>query len=185
MKITLRDCVACADSMGIIPELVQTVANVESQSDPSAFLFEPHVFSRITNRKYDLSHPDLSYLKWDRTKYPKRREDRIIQFNRALTLEPLRAYEAASWGLFQIMGFNYKICGFGSALGMAQYFQTSVVDNVDAFGKMIRHMGLIDTLRNKEWTKFARVYNGPGYALNNYHLKMASEYDRIINSKVA
>lgn len=185
MQITRTECEACADSLGISPELVQTVARVESQGDLSAFLFEPHVFSRLTNHKYDATHPDVSYPNWDRTKYPSRKENRLIQLGKAIRLEPLKAYEAASWGIFQIMGFNYKDAGYTSALSMSQDLQSSVVANINAFGNMLRKMGLIDTLRNKEWEKFARVYNGPGFKLNNYHIKMQNEYERIINSQVS
>lgn len=183
MEITLGDCQACANLLGIAPELVQTVARVESQGDLKGFLFEPHVFSRLTNGKYDQTRPDISYPKWDRSRYPKRREDRLIQFGRAVATEPIKAYESASWGLFQIMGFNYKIAGFTSAIGMSEVLQSSVEANVIAFGKVIRAMDLVDTLRAKEWKKFARVYNGPGYALNHYDIKLQNEYDRIINSQ--
>ena len=183
MEITLGNCQACADSMGIAPELVQTVAKVESQGDLSSFLFEPHVFSRLTNHKYDATHPDISYPKWDRKRYPKRKEDRLTQFGKAVYLEPNKAYESASWGLFQIMGFNYKIAGYTSAISMSTELQNSVEANINAFGSVVRTMGLIDTLRNKEWEKFARVYNGPGFRENNYHLKMEAEYNGIINSQ--
>jgi len=185
MEITLGHCQACADSLGIAPELVQTVARVESQGDPKGFLFEPHVFSKLTNHIYDQTRPDLSYPKWDKTKYPKHKEDRLVQFGKAVYLEPLRAYESASWGLFQIMGYHFKVCGYSSALAMSAILQSSVEANVTAFGKILQSMYLIDTLRAKEWEKFAKIYNGPEYKLNNYHIKMQNEYDRIINTKVA
>lgn len=176
MIVNLGDCKLCADELGLDPRIIQAVASVESNGDVNAFLFEPHVFSRITNRRYDISHPDISYPVWDRTKYPKSKVLRQRQFESAIHLEPLKAYEAASWGIFQIMGFNYKTLKYGSALAMATDLKSSIEANVIAFGRMIRHMGLIDTLRNHEWDKFARVYNGPGYKLNNYHLKIANAF---------
>jgi len=185
MKITLEDSQSAADSLGLPVELILTVARVESNGDASGFLFEPHVFSRLTNHKYDATHPDLSYPKWDRTKYPSRKENRLIQFGKAIHLEPLRAYESASWGLFQIMGFHYKVCGYSSAISMSQDLQSSVEANIAAFGKIIQNMNLVDTLKAKEWEKFARIYNGPEFKVNNYHIKMQNEYDRIINSQVA
>lgn len=183
MEITLGHCQACADTLGIRPELVQTVASVESQGDASAFLFEPHVFSRLTNHKYDETRPDLSWPKWDKSRYLKHKEDRLIQFGKAVFLEPLKAYESASWGLFQIMGFHYKVCGYGSALAMSQELQSNVEANVAAFGFIIRDMHLVDTLKAMEWEKFAKIYNGPGYKLNNYHIKMQNAYDRITDSQ--
>jgi hypothetical protein len=182
MEIILGDCTACAELLGIAPELIQTVARVESQGDLKAFLYEPHVFSRLTNHRYDETRPDISYPKWDRTKYPRRREDRLIQFGKAVAVEPLKAYESASWGLFQIMGFNYKVAGYTSAISMSTELQSSVEANVSAFGKVIQHLNLLDTIKAKEWEKFARIYNGPGYKLNNYHIKMQNEYERITNT---
>ena len=182
IEINRESCVACADSLGIAPELIQAVARVESNGNISAFLFEPHIFSRLTNHKYDETRPDISYPKWDKTKYHKRKEDRLAQFGAAVFLEPLKAYESASWGIFQIMGFHYRLLGYSSALAMVDDLQKSVAANIDAFGKIVRDMGLIDTLRNKDWEKFAKRYNGPGYKLNNYHIKMQNEYERITNS---
>jgi len=180
VNITLGDCETCGVALGLDSALVLAVSRVESKGDLHAFLFEPHVFSKLTNHKYDLTRPDISYPKWDRNRYPKRKEDRAAQFGKAVFVEPLKAYEAASWGLFQIMGYHYKILGYGSALGMAEGLRNSVEENIRAFGAIVKDMNLVETLKAKEWEKFARVYNGPGYKLNNYHIKMQNEYENIV-----
>lgn len=185
VNITKEHSEPVAELLDIAPELILTVARVESANDILGFLFEPHVFSKLTNHQYDETVPDISYSKWDKTKYPKTKEARLRQFSRAVNVEPLKAYESASWGLFQIMGFHYKLLGYSSSIAMAQDLQESIEANINAFGKIIRDMNLVDTLRAKEWEKFARIYNGPGYKLNNYHIKLQNEYDRIINSQVA
>jgi hypothetical protein len=52
-------------------------------------------------------------------------------------------------------------------------------------GNQLRHManfiksaGLIDEIQNKDWAGFAKKYNGPAYAQNQYDVKLASAYER-------
>ena len=37
---------------------------------------------------------------------------------------------------------------------------------------------LLRAIQNKEWASFAKVYNEPDYATNNYHVKMKNSYNR-------
>lgn len=177
--IRLADCVPCANDLGLDPVIIQAVARVESNNDINGFLFEPHVFSRLTEHEFDKSHPHISYPKWDRTKYPRTATERYRQFDTACKLNEEITYQSTSWGLFQIMGFHYKNCFYDTAKEMATDLKSGVKPNVDAFCEIVRKMGLIDNLRNKEWEKFARVYNGPSYRLNSYDVKMAQMYTKL------
>jgi hypothetical protein len=47
--------------------------------------------------------------------------------------------------------------------------------------RFIKAAGLQDELQNKNWAGFAKGYNGPGYAQNNYDGKLASAYDKYAN----
>jgi hypothetical protein len=42
----------------------------------------------------------------------------------------------------------------------------------------IKSAGLIDEIQNKDWAGFAKKYNGPAYAQNQYDVKLASAYER-------
>lgn len=179
--IRLVDCIECSNNLALEPEIIQAVANVESGKDINAFLFEPHVFSRLTYHKYDLSHPDVSYPAWDRTRYPKNVLARQDQFDKAEQLAGDLAYRSASWGLFQIMGYHYNVLGYKSAKLMATDLRSTVLPNINAFGEFIRMNGLIDNLRNQDWERFARGYNGQGYRLNKYDTRIAEEYKKLKN----
>ncbi len=179
--IKLADCIEVAKELNVEPEAILAVARVETTGDINAFLFEPHVFSRLTNHKYDKSHPKLSYPTWDRDKYPKSAMERQRQFDLACDLEPLKAYKAASWGLFQIMGYHYKELLYTSALSMSTDLKSGIEANVKAFGRMIKYMKLIEVLQDKNWEKFARTYNGSGFRLNHYDTKIAAEYNSIVS----
>ena len=54
-------------------------------------LFEPHIFSRRTNRMYDASHPTISYPTWDASKYPRTQDERWDQLQAAYALDPQNA----------------------------------------------------------------------------------------------
>jgi hypothetical protein len=176
LTISYADCKSVADRLGVDPLAVLAVARVESGSDINAFLFEPHVFSRLTNHVYDQMYPEISYPEWNRAKYPKNSIARQQQFEAAVKISPEKAYQSASWGLFQIMGFHYKGLEYVSAIGMATDLKSGVEPNIRAFAKVIEGMGLVDELRDQDWAKFARVYNGPGYKLNNYDVKISAMF---------
>ncbi|UPT64970.1 MAG: N-acetylmuramidase family protein [Hyphomonadaceae bacterium JAD_PAG50586_4] len=105
--------------LGCEVEAIQAVVQVESGSAGAfaangkpVILYEPHIFSRRTNRQYDASHPTISYRSWDATKYPRTQDGRWAQLREAYALNPQEAIASASYGLFQIMGFNHAACGF-------------------------------------------------------------------------
>lgn len=89
------------------------------------------------------------------------------------------ALESASYGRYQIMGFHWKALGYGSAIEFYEKMCISEGHQLDAFVEFIRADGrLHGALKNKDWTAFARVYNGPAYAKNKYDEKMAEAYER-------
>lgn len=84
---------------------------------------------------------------------------------------------SCSWGKFQIMGFNYAVCGFTSVGAFVDAMKESE-ENTDAFVEFIISEHLADELRRHDWKGFARTYNGAGYAENKYDTKMAAAYRR-------
>ena len=82
------------------------------------------------------------------------------------------------WGMFQIGGFNYKLCGCKSVTEFVERMSYSELEQLELFARFIENTGLVKYLRNKDWAKFARAYNGPSYARRGYHTKMANAYKR-------
>ena len=82
------------------------------------------------------------------------------------------------WGMFQIGGFNYKKCGCQSVPEFVERMSYSELEQLELFANFIRNTGILIHLKNKDWAKFARAYNGPSYARRGYHTKMASAYKR-------
>lgn len=161
---------------------IKAVAKVESPKGPfnpdgsPTTLFEGHHFSRLTNHQYDLSHPDISYPRWNRQWYGRTWRAEQDRLRRAMRLSFKAALMSASWGMFQVMGFNYGVAGFLNVYDFAEAMRESAGRQLEAFVSYIEHTGLSDELRDHRWADFARLYNGPGYALNKYDVKIAAAY---------
>lgn len=83
---------------------------------------------------------------------------------------------ATYWGMFQIGGMNYKLCGCKSVEEMVEKMSESEHSQLELFATFIKNAGMIESLQKKDWKTFARKYNGPSYAKRGYHTRMAKEY---------
>jgi hypothetical protein len=108
---------ASAARLGIKPAYIMAFAEVEAngagfERGVPKILFEPHRFSKLTRHAYDASNPKVSYATWNPRGYPKRIDDRYTQLLEAVSLDPWAGFCAASYGKFQILGENFKACGY-------------------------------------------------------------------------
>jgi hypothetical protein len=175
-----------AQSLGVDEACLLAVAEVESSgsgflpppSELPKVLFEGHVFHRLTNGRFDADHPGLSYPRWDRTKYSGSVAGEWKRLDAAAALDRNAAFQSASWGTFQLMGFNYPLCGFDDVEVFVAAHKAGAEEQLAAFAHFISRPGFIDALRAKNWRSFAKAYNGPGYAKNRYDSKLADAYAR-------
>jgi hypothetical protein len=108
-----------AKSLAVDAAALRAVATVEAAGsgflpgEPTRpkILFEGHAFHRLTGGRFAAQRPDLSYPKWDRSKYSGSLKGEWARLDAACNLDRAAALQAASWGMFQIMGFNYTYCG--------------------------------------------------------------------------
>ncbi|HRF84492.1 MAG TPA: N-acetylmuramidase family protein, partial [Pseudoxanthomonas sp.] len=144
---------------------LQAVAEVESSGSgflPAPdrrpkILFEGHVFHRLTAGRYSATHPGISYPQWDRRRYSGSLAGEWKRLDKAAALDPVAAMQSASWGAFQIMGFNYALCGFNDVGRFVQAQAAAADGQLEAFAALLSRPGspLIVPLRRKEWAKFA------------------------------
>ena len=85
------------------------------------------------------------------------------------------------WGMFQIGGFNYKLCGCSNVNEFVRRMAFSELEQLQLFAAFISNTGMVKYLQNKDWSGFARRYNGPSYAKRGYHTKMAKAYAKYSN----
>lgn len=143
-------------------------------------LFEAHIFDRETKGRFRASHPNLSSAKWNRALYVGGQGE-YERLHRAMQLDRTAALRSASWGRYQIMGFNHALAGFPTVEAFVEAMKRSERDHLLAFVAFIKASGLTEALRQiTAWhasaVPFARGYNGPGYAANEYHIKIARAF---------
>ena len=139
-------------------------------------LFEAQVFSRLTQHRWDATHPTVSSPVWNRALYGAAGVHQYDRLAEAAALDRDAALQSASWGMFQVLGMNFAQCGFASAADFVAAMCEGEGDQLAAFCVFCEKGGLDRFLRAHDWTRFALAYNGPGEAANDYDAKLASAY---------
>ena len=186
--LSQQDFIRAASKLSVSVAHVHTVTDVEalqsgfiSNGKPKT-LFERHQFYRLLSEtkgkafanQVAQANPDIcnklsgGYLKgvseWNR-------------LQKAVRIDETCALKAASWGLFQIMGFNHAACGYRTVQDYVTAMCESEGKQLDAFvNYMLKNPTVLSYLRNCQWVQFARAYNGPTYYINKYDLKLAGAY---------
>jgi hypothetical protein len=177
--LTDQDFENAANDLGCDVAAVKAVSAVESRGSGflpdgrPVVLFERHLFSRISKRKYDKSNPDISNPKPGGYEGGKDEWDRLAK---AMILDREAALMSASWGKFQILGQNYLVCGFRSVEEFVAAMSEDEANQLSAFVNFVRGNGLDDELQRHDWAGFARGYNGASYRKNAYDKKLAAAY---------
>jgi hypothetical protein len=180
-KLCAEDIKKAADALGVVPAKIWAVWDVEASAAPfiegrPTILFEPHRFSRATGHKYDSSHPEISSRAWNRKLYPKSQSGRWEQMLKAMSLNIDAGLGSASYGGFQILGENHKVCGFSSPWDFVYAQSRNEAGQLLAFVAFVEANGLKSALQQGNWAKFARGYNGSAYAENQYDIKLAAAF---------
>lgn len=90
------------------------------------------------------------------------------------------AYNSASYGRYQIMGFHHANLGYDSAFDMLSYMEESENNQLDVLVEFIRMQpNLHEVMRDKNFVEMARIYNGPNYYINNYDKKLEEAYKEL------
>jgi len=174
------DYIAAAALLKCEIAAIKAVAEVESRGagflpdGRPKILFERHKFHAFTGGRYDATHPDISNKspggygaggthQWDR-------------FNEAAALDQTAAIKSCSWGKFQVMGFNFNVCGFANVEDFHAAMLKTEGEHLKAFSNFISGNNLAGALRNRQWAALAEGYNGKDYKINQYDTKLAAAY---------
>jgi hypothetical protein len=188
MPLTTEAFQAAAKRLKCDVAAVRAVAEVESSGGgfladgKVKILFEGHKFSAYTGHQYDTSNPAISYPKWDRTKYATgptqeaRSQGEWGRLNAAIALNKRAAWMSASWGMFQVMGFNFAQCDFVTIEDFVAAMKSGEDAQLAGFCGYLLKTGLDDELREHRWPEFARRYNGADYSVNKYDVKLAKAW---------
>lgn len=122
--------------------------------------YEPAVFSRATgiarskdnNWAWDENVVDVQSKEWE-------------AFNEAFTkVDKVKAMESTSWGLPQIMGFNYKQAGYNSVGEMLDDYKRGELQQVVSLIKFIQGSSkLYKAVMEGDYEEIANRYNGASH----------------------
>lgn len=164
-------------------EVIKAIAKVESNGNgfnsdgTPKTLFEGHWFHKLTGGKYSgvWKYRSISYPRWTRIWYGKQKAEKK-RLSLACSLDREAGLKSASWGAFQIMGFNYSLCGFTSVQDFVNAMYANEDAQLIAFVNYIKNRKLGKYLREKNFDNFAYYYNGKSYKENRYAKKMRIAY---------
>lgn len=185
--ITESQFAKSAKLIGVEPAVIKAVAEVESNGEgflsdgKPKILFEPHIFWKqlrqkgIKPEKHAAQNADILYPIWQAGKYGpiSKQHDRL---NRAIKIDKEAALRSASWGKFQIMGFNCSKCNCDGVESFVKRMSVSEDEHLNIFICYIKNAFLDDELIAHDWKGFARAYNGEFYWKNNYDKKLQAAY---------
>ena len=180
--LTEIDYKQAASILGVEPACVKAVTKVESRgsgflpSGEPVILFERHWMYKLLKAK--LGHePALSDVVDPKAGGYLGGQKEHERLAKAVLIDRECALQSASWGLFQIMGFHWKALGFKDVQAFINQQYRSEAGQLDTFVRFIQlNPGMLNALKTKDWAKFAKLYNGPNYAINKYDVKLATAY---------
>ena len=165
--------------LGIAPPALWAILTVETDGcgylvdRRPLILFERHIFHQQTRGAFDQAHPSISSRVPGGYVGGGGEYDRLAE---AAALDPHHALLSTSWGIGQVMGFDAQMGGFTSIEDMV----ADVVDSEDAqlkaIANFLRARRLHTTLASHDWKAFARGYNGPDFAKNQYDTRLAQAF---------
>lgn len=182
--------------------------NAKIKATAPKIVFERHYFHKLTQGKHDQTHPDISWpVGYQRRKdhpigsaHAKLHDNRVDQDDlydnqqdylrliNAYRLDKVAAIKSASWGKFQIMGANHKICDQPDIEDFVAKMCKSEAGQIELLAKFIRNKKdrknkkdpwqtlLWKAVKQKDWPNIARYYNGPKYKEGKYDEKLESAY---------
>lgn len=168
MSFSEADYQDAADKLGAPVSRVKAFAKVEAagathwKDGRPPILFEAHWFAKLTDHRFNDSHPHISSPSWNRALYKggPAEYDRLAE---ARALDESAALQSASWGAFQIMGFHFRRLGYPNPLAFTMDMQTAS-GQMAAFVRFIEaDPRLLKAFRAGDYGTLETIYNGGGF----------------------
>lgn len=172
-KITLEQIKELAITFQLDWKLLKAFIQVEgggSGFDPNTgkikIQFEPHYFLRHTKVKIN-NNVDVQSKEWE-------------AFNEAFKINPTAAMMSTSIGIMQVMGENFKKCGYNSVNEMYDDFKKGEYEQIKGACNFIKNTPpLYKAMKAKDFSGIAYYYNGKLYYKNQYDVKIKQVYDSL------
>lgn len=190
-ELTMDDYTDVAGELGIPVAAIRAVVDIEAgpggegfNADNSPIInFDLTMFKMAAKRrginlnKFKSSHAEV-FKNLNKKKYGSTQAAQYARLNAAMGIDTVAALEGTFWGMFQIGGFNWKLCGCDSVQEFVELMSYSEREQLELFARFLTARNLVGYIRNRQWDKFSLRYNGPGYKKHAYDKRMAAAYAR-------
>lgn len=190
-RLTEEDFREVAEELGVEVAAIKAVVDIEAGRAHEGF-YQPGKplinFDLTMYRKFAPRHgvslsqakkkSPVIFSRPDTRKYGSYQAAQYARLEGARAIDEASALESAFWGMFQIGGFNWKLCGCESVEEFVDMMSRSERDQLELFARLITNCGMLESLQKKQWLRFALKYNGPRAKSRGYHKRMASAYSR-------
>ncbi|BDS13272.1 N-acetylmuramidase domain-containing protein [Aureispira anguillae] len=180
-----------AKKFDIEPAVILAIQAVESGGNGfladgrPKILFEGHIFWRELKKAgkdpaaLRPGNENIIYSKWTKANYKfgVKEYDRLAL---AEKIDKIAALKSASWGEFQIMGFNHASAGYSDVESFVEAMYKPGANQLGGLMGFLKDNNLLRHVRgeSKNWAALAKGYNGPAYAENKYDIKLERAYER-------
>lgn len=192
LKLAPGDVKRCSDAIRVDEAALRAVIEIETGNRAGflsdgrpMILFEPHLFYKEVSgaKRTRALREGVAKATWGGPgSYPKTHAAVWAQYMKAAAIDETAAIRSTSWGLGQVLGSNYKVAGYNSPQEMVSAFCESELNQLGGMCNFMIHNNLVEHMRRfpslEHCAAFARIYNGPSYAKNNYHTKLRDAYNR-------
>ncbi len=188
MAITEFQFRSMADTLQVEPALLKALNEVEAkgngfQSDGRPkILFEGHIFWKelerrgVNPKEFVKGNEDILFQHRDKFKYKHGREE-YDRLDKAIQIHNEAALCSASWGAFQIMGFNYAAAGYPNIYSFVEAMHRES-EQLNAVGHFLVSNNLLRKMRSKDFKAIARAYNGDGFNQHQYDRKLERAFKK-------
>lgn len=190
MAVSLQKIQSEAKRLGV--EVAALRAILEKESSGSGFnadgtpkiLYERHIMYRrlgvngYLNKLPQLSkqYPELVHYKGYGAGGYGKYSEQPKKLEAAAKIDRTSALESCSWGIAQIMGYHWKLCGFSSVQQFVNAMYKSEDSQFEVFVKFLEGSGIVQYLKKLDWANVALRYNGKNYKQNNYDVDLKRYY---------
>jgi hypothetical protein len=177
-----------ASALNVGADVLWAITSIESSGSFSIgggkipILVERHWVYKLYKRKHGKSAALALSRKYPDVCNPRaggygRYRDQYKRLSKAIRIAGAEiAHQSTSFGAFQIMGFNHKLCGFDTAVEMSDAYHSDPkneqIKGFLNFCKSYKNGRLLDAMKASDFNKVAYLYNGPMYKKNHYAQRM-------------
>lgn len=190
-RLTEQDFREVAEELGVEVAAIKAVVDIEAGKAHEGFFqegkpiinFDLSMYSKFAP-KHGVSmasarkQAPVIFNRPNTAKYGSYQGAQYARLDAARAINEESALESCFWGMFQIGGFNYKLCGCESVQEFVEKMSRSERDQLELFAALIKKCGMLEPLQKKQWLAFALKYNGPRAKSRGYHTRMAAAYAR-------